>query len=1105
MTYTAELGAPSILTVGSAPWLETVEKTVSVGTDTAADETDQSISAAVSIYGPVSSLETGRTALDGFDEVDCILTDDTEVVTSVTDIPVIVGPPPDATDGRDPSADETAIDIPVGSTGISEDGSKNEYLDETGSDEPAYVAYLESALEAGAAAVVTPMTAEHPTLLRQRIDTIIDRQSSRRALEKRETWYQTLIEKSPALFLVLDDDRRLTFAGPSIEHVAGYDPESVLETRIDKRIHEEDRERFRQAFESVVEAGPGKSTSCEYKYRHADGSWHVHEAVVTNRLEDDVVGGIVLSVRDITAYRRVEQELTKSFNRVTDAFMSLDSEFRFTYINDQAENVLGKTKAELLGRSLVDVFPEIEGTPFERESFAAMSTQEPRTIESYYEPLDGWFEARMYPSPSGLSIYFRDVSARVEQEQALADRSERLQVLVDNVPVILFSLDDEGTFTLSEGRALQGLGLEAGDVVGETIYDVYSEQPGILADVNRALEGKPVHSFRSVGGRTFETWYRPVMSGDSVERVIGIAVDVTERRQYDETLNTLYEATQHLLTVESKQAASEYIVDVATDVLDLENVAVYRFDERENELVPAAYTTNLLVQFGTPPRFGPNSSIAWHVFVTGETEVYDDFRESEHVYNPDATVRSGLFVPLGEHGVLVALTPDVGSYETDVVDLAQLFGATAEAALDRISRTERLHEREQELKRQNEHLAQLNDASSLREDIESLLLRSESRAEIEAGICDRLIEIEGCSYAWIGEPDPGGNEIVANAEAGYGRGYLESVTVTAVDDVGAEPTGRTARTLQPTTIDNVGADLRHGNWRTEALSRDFQSVYAVPMVYDDFLYGVISVYSTDRTAFDEPTQSTLAELGETIAYAIDAVQRKRALLGDETTEIELEIPADTPLSSLSTIVDGRVDLEGVLPQEDGTTIVFASAEGSVEPEELESINTVVRGSVITSNDDRTVVQLTLTETFLSSIVDSHGGTLQEFTTHPEEGTRTTLEVPHSVDVRNVLSDINRRGLSASLIARREHAVDDGTSMDSTRLGQYDQLLGGLTDRQREVVQTAYHGGFFDWPRATTGEDLATSLDISPPAFHNHVRTAERKVFAALFDGERPGG
>lgn len=60
-------------------------------------------------------------------------------------------------------------------------------------------------------------------------------------------------------------------------------------------------------------------------------------------------------------------------------------------------------------------------------------------------------------------------------------------------------------------------------------------------------------------------------------------------------------------------------------------------------------------------------------------------------------------------------------------------------------------------------------------------------------------------------------------------------------------------------------------------------------------------------------------------------------------------------------------------------------------------------------------------------------------------------------------------------------------------------LDRLTPRQREVVQTAYHGGYFEWPRATTGENLASALGISAPAFHGHVRAAEGKLFASLFD------
>jgi len=83
-----------------------------------------------------------------------------------------------------------------------------------------------------------------------------------------------------------------------------------------------------------------------------------------------------------------------------------------------------------------------------------------------------------------------------------------------------------------------------------------------------------------------------------------------------------------------------------------------------------------------------------------------------------------------------------------------------------------------------------------------------------------------------------------------------------------------------------------------------------------------------------------------------------------------------------------------------------------------------------------------------------------------------------------------------MVARREGATDDRSTVSASA----ERAFETFTDRQREVVQTAYHGGFFEWPRRANGEEIAGSLDISSPAFHKHVRSAERKLFAALFEG-----
>ncbi|MFP8888792.1 PAS domain S-box protein [Natrialbaceae archaeon A-CW2] len=1070
MQRTADHDSQAVLLVGTADWVHSVV---------------DPLESAFEVVGPVTSIADVE-----LEDIDCVLTDDLDAISAVK-LPVVVGPATE-TGGSPESPSPTSVED---SSSPSTDGGSI-----SSNDSSATSTHLEAALEAGAADVVQRSTLERPQLLVHRLESVIERTRSDREKEARESWYQTLIENSPTLFFVLDTDRQYTFTGPSVEHVAGYDPESLLGEQIDDCIHEADRETFRDTFEAVIEGDIGTSRGCEYRFKHGDGGWRVHEAIVTNQLDHPVVEGVVVSVRDITAYRRVEQELTKSFERVTDAFISLDSAGRFTYLNKRAELFFRTPREDLLGRSIFDTIPDLDDSAFTEAALESFETQEQHTIEQYYEPFDRWVEARIYPSESGLSIYFSDVTERVEREQALVQRSERLQVIVENMPVILFSIDKDGVFTLSEGSALERIGLEPGEVVGESAKAVYADHPDIVEDIETALDGHEVHVFREVGGRVFETWYRPLITESTLRGVIGIGIDVTEREQYEETLNALYEATEHLLTVESKAAACEYVTDVAADVLGLPNVVVYQYDERENELVPTAYTTGLLTQFGTPPRFAPGGGLTWDVFLDREATVRTEDPALERLYE-DATIRSGVWIPLGEHGVLVALSSEPDIFDDTTIELAKAFGATAEAALDRIGRTQRLHEREQELERQNDHLERLNDASQLREDIESLLLRANSRREIEAGVCDRLLEIEGCAYTWIGEPDPGGNEVISRHAAGVGRDYLEQVTVTALDDHAAEPAGRAVRSRTPITVSAVAEDLRQGAWRSAALSRDFQSVYAIPMVYDDFLYGVLTLYSSEHDGFDEPTRTTLAELGDTIAYAIDSVQRKQALVGDGATEIELEISPDSTLVTVAELADAPLEIDGILPQEDGSTTVFATVSTSLTEDAL--ANSDVTGTIISCDSSQTVVQLTVGGPFLTPIIETYGGTLRSCTVDPGSGTRATLEVPKSVDVREVLMDLNRRGLATTLLARRESSDDEEIWREGPMYTTNRALaLEELTDRQREVVQTAYHGGYFEWPRVTTGEEIASSLDISAPAFHNHVRTAERKVFRALFDRER---
>jgi len=115
------------------------------------------------------------------------------------------------------------------------------------------------------------------------------------------------------------------------------------------------------------------------------------------------------------------------YDRITDAVFALDRDWRFTFLNDEAERLLRRSREDLLHKKVWAEFPEAVGSTFQDEYERAIEAQTPVAFEEYYPPLETWFEVRAYPSPSGLSVYFHDITDRVEHRQRLAGREEALR------------------------------------------------------------------------------------------------------------------------------------------------------------------------------------------------------------------------------------------------------------------------------------------------------------------------------------------------------------------------------------------------------------------------------------------------------------------------------------------------------------------------------------------------------------------------------------------------------------------------------------------------------------------------------------------------------
>ncbi len=141
------------------------------------------------------------------------------------------------------------------------------------------------------------------------------------------------------------------------------------------------------------------------------------------------------ALQDITDRRLAEAEiaqlaerLTTTLESITDALVTVDADWRFTYLNREAERVLKRSRGELLGKHMWEEFPEARGTAIEAAYTQALVTGRAMELEHYYPPLETWLGLRAYPArQGGLTIYFRDVGERHAAQQEILRLNANLE------------------------------------------------------------------------------------------------------------------------------------------------------------------------------------------------------------------------------------------------------------------------------------------------------------------------------------------------------------------------------------------------------------------------------------------------------------------------------------------------------------------------------------------------------------------------------------------------------------------------------------------------------------------------------------------------------
>ncbi|WP_277540201.1 bacterio-opsin activator domain-containing protein [Haloarcula laminariae] len=551
-----------------------------------------------------------------------------------------------------------------------------------------------------------------------------------------------------------------------------------------------------------------------------------------------------------------------------------------------------------------------------------------------------------------------------------------------------------------------------------------------------------------------------------------------ERQVGDESaLTALQASTQALFAAETEEAVATRIVETATDVLGFAGATVYLFNSCQNVLWPAGVSGAAGEDSRTAVN-GDDDGVVREVFLSG---------------TPAGLDGGDRYYPLGEYGVLHTAAGGTPALGREREGRSERLAGSARTALERVDRESTLREQAESYREQAERLTELERTLSAVRRVHRVLVDADTVSDVEQGVCAALTESSWLSFAWIGRAGDDGVE--PRAWAGSGSDYLEAVSLSAGDGH-APPAVQTAASNRVTAVDAVAEAIGDRHWPRAAIARDFQAAISVPLRADGVSYGTLTAYADHPVEWDDSLASVFTELGASVAVAIRDRERRSRLAAGAGVELELTVKApDEPLGRLAAALGATVDCTEVIPVDGTTTRLFVSVPGVGGEAVADAVEAIPQVDSLVAVADGDQYELLVDEPTVAGQVVRHGGRLDAVSVTGEAAT-VTVTLAADADVRTFVDRLGDSCVDVQLTARRHQPATDRAE-DGIR----GALEGALTDRQLEALRTAYASGFFEWPRETTGEGVAEMLGVAQPTVNRHLRVAQRKLLALVFDDE----
>ncbi len=342
------------------------------------------------------------------------------------------------------------------------------------------------------------------------------------------------------------------------------------------------------------------------------GSIPVISSLSVIKDESNISSGYVLVVRDISERKKLEEELRNLnanlekqvqektaelqniFERITDAFIALDKNFCYTYVNKKTGELLHRDPQSLIGKNVWDEFPEAVGSATFHAFNTAMETQQFINHIDYYAPLNLWQENFIYPSPDGLSVFIRNITEKKRTEEQLLQERNLLRTVIDNIPDYIYVKDTRFRHIINNLANVKLLGaLSEEETLGKTVWDYFKPELAgkYIEDDKRVLEnGSPVvnreEMIVSHSGevRWLLTSKIPLKNiNNELIGLVGVSRDITERKK---TENALTESENRLRAIFQTEPECVKLLGAGCEVLQMNpaGLAMIEADNMEQVL-----------------------------------------------------------------------------------------------------------------------------------------------------------------------------------------------------------------------------------------------------------------------------------------------------------------------------------------------------------------------------------------------------------------------------------------------------------------------------------------------------------------------------------------